>query len=559
MFLLGYVIMANRQEYIPQSGFAYGGTAEAFIKSVRTSMELPQDPSAQTPEEVSRRVKGYEIIDGQAVLSDTLCTKVATNLLEAVGYTAKSQITIQFMSQNNASWQVIQRIRELAEAAGKRVVTFDLGNRERELLLDIDNQLQKGTMTPEDARRELVNYSRYEADLLGEDRKHTGVICFRDELPYLYDGISADVRALRDKTRKPALDIRVDKRDWTLDVMDTQDLVDVDNHNLAGHESPQTLEDYLRRWVANERRNHWEVLGAHETLLSTLNRAHRFRVVDYALGADTQDVATHVTDLTLVTRIKEGEGYRPRLWYNQAGGPSKNTGSEVFVGPSSDEDAASFADGAVHGKITFQGAVTYVGKTIPPGLSVTFENGQMVDWVLPGDSDEVNEARAWIERFSKDEGMVRLGELGYGTNPIFRIDPNNPYKGRATRNVLESEKAGLHIAFGKCYENEEDESRQITGEVRISDLDNGNVSPHHEDLVHSQVAGIISDKWADIGEYDAEGVYTPQWVLVERNGVFLEREMINGQWVYKPSEAMRILSSPFTSVESFTAEFPAVA
>lgn len=552
--------MPHNPEYVNDKGIYFGGAADDFVNSLRTSFELPQDYHPPKPgdtvdfAEVERRFKGFEIVNDEVVLEETLCTKVAQNLLDAVGFYPGKNITIQYMSQQEGSMQLVRRVEELARAAGSHVDTFNLVKREQTLLLKLQEDIQSGKITMDDARQILESEASLEEHLLGDEA--TGIVCIRDEMPKVHKGINKELVDLRAATRQHALNKRIDERRWTLEVLPTKDLVDDDDEFNGDKPGDYTLEDYMIRWRENARRNYIEVLKAHEKLLETLNKAHRVRIVDYPDSANPMDTTQFITDLTVSTQRKKLDGtYRPGVWASQSGGPSKNPGSEVFISPSTAEEAAPFVGGAFHGKIKFPTSVTYVGKTIPAGLTFICEGGKIVDWNLP-DSPNAEEAREWIKTFIEKEGMRFVGELGWGTNPIYRVHPLNKWKARPSRCIMTQEKADIHFTPGFCYKNEPDDSVLLTGVIRIADLDNGNKSPYHEDEVLSHAPGTISDRWVDIGEYDASGVYTPEWVLIERNGVFLEREKVDGKWLYWASDEMEILSSPTDDILPFSIDFP---
>lgn len=108
---------------------------------------------------------------------------------------------------------------------------------------------------------------------------------------------------------------------------------------------------------------------------------------------------------------------------------------------------------SVNGTITYNTPSPYQGN-IYNNVSLTFENGKIINATCSEDDDKLNEI------FDTDEGARYVGEFSLGFNPKI-LNPMG--------DILYDEKilGSLHFTPGRCY----------------ADCDNGNVSSIHWDMV----------------------------------------------------------------------------
>lgn len=138
---------------------------------------------------------------------------------------------------------------------------------------------------------------------------------------------------------------------------------------------------------------------------------------------------------------------------------------------------------SVNGTITYNTPSPYQGN-VYNNVSLTFENGQIVNATCDGDNEKLNEI------FDTDEGARYIGEFALGFNPKILYPMGD---------ILYDEKilGSLHFTPGKCY----------------ADCDNGNKSAIHWDMV------LIQREDFGGGE-----IYFDD-VLIRKDGKFIPEEL----------------------------------
>lgn len=138
---------------------------------------------------------------------------------------------------------------------------------------------------------------------------------------------------------------------------------------------------------------------------------------------------------------------------------------------------------SVNGTITYNVPSNNRGITFN-NVSLTFENGKIVDCKADNNIDELNKI------FDTDEGARYVGEFAIGINKMVT---------KPTNNILYDEKinGSIHFTPGKCYD----------------DASNGNKSSIHWDLVLIQTE-----------EYGGGEIYFDD-VLVRKDGIFVIDEL----------------------------------
>ena len=138
---------------------------------------------------------------------------------------------------------------------------------------------------------------------------------------------------------------------------------------------------------------------------------------------------------------------------------------------------------SVNGTITYNTPSPYQGN-IYNKVSLTFENGKIINASCDGDNDKLNEI------FDTDEGARYVGEFALGFNPKVLYPMGD---------ILYDEKitGSLHFTPGRCY----------------ADCDNGNKSAIHWDMV------LIQREDFGGGE-----IYFDD-VLIRKNGKFVLEEL----------------------------------
>ena len=138
---------------------------------------------------------------------------------------------------------------------------------------------------------------------------------------------------------------------------------------------------------------------------------------------------------------------------------------------------------SVNGTITYNTPSPYQGN-IYNNVSLTFENGQIVNATCDGDNEKLNEI------FDTDEGARYIGEFALGFNPKILYPMGD---------ILYDEKilGSLHFTPGRCY----------------ADCDNGNKSAIHWDMV------LIQREDFGGGE-----IYFDD-VLIRKDGKFIPEEL----------------------------------
>ena len=138
---------------------------------------------------------------------------------------------------------------------------------------------------------------------------------------------------------------------------------------------------------------------------------------------------------------------------------------------------------SVNGTITYNTPSPYQGN-IYNKVSLTFENGKIINATCDGDNDKLNEI------FDTDEGARYVGEFALGFNPKVLYPMGD---------ILYDEKitGSLHFTPGRCY----------------ADCDNGNKSAIHWDMV------LIQREDFGGGE-----IYFDD-VLIRKNGKFVLEEL----------------------------------
>ena len=158
-------------------------------------------------------------------------------------------------------------------------------------------------------------------------------------------------------------------------------------------------------------------------------------------------------------------------------------GSEVFSAP---------VRGTINGRFGVPYPVIFGGKMFP-NLGFIFKDGKVVEHFTDGDMQAAEKI------LDTDEGAREVGEVAFGTNPVF----NRPYL-----NGLYVEKVGgsFHLALGSAYLYTTYADRPVV-------LNNGVESANHEDLTRMMLLSYGGGKVLLDGEE------------IQKNGIFVDERL----------------------------------
>ena len=237
--------------------------------------------------------------------------------------------------------------------------------------------------------------------------------------------VPAEKRQAKRRARTGIREARMDT-DWVSTVHPTRSLA---------QQAGMSYEAY-REFVYDAVLRDWRALADEmATMKGILDEGSEVRLV------------TERTDLTMSIECRTAVNSAASVAYDSHNLPS----GEVFTAPH-----------ATEGEVFFDVPMTIDSRRVR-NVSLTFENGEVVDFAAEQNEDAIAEV------LDTDEGAKRLGELGIGMNR--GID-------RFTDSILFDEKMGetVHLALGRAYgsnfpEGSEDEANDSAVHVdMISDV-----------------------------------------------------------------------------------------
>ncbi len=524
----------------------------------------PLEEGIITVPEDETRAAEYYLLDGKVIPTDNFARYFAENLMDGVmsevalkGPDEPRRLLLRVTTDQPGSIRLMQEVEKVAVERGFTDISYTVrtpqAERER-----VERIAKIVGVTPEKTRekrlaaikQDYIYGKKGELDSdeqpLTEDGEYwqihdaDAIILVRDSNLEASDGLDPEILGLFVEARADADRMRVDQREWNLSTPPHPSLAARDSEI---NQRTITEEDEWWDYIQHCRVDAKKVLVAQEKLAGIIGKARRLRIVTHF------EDPLYASDIVFTTLRNSYGHVHPRRPANHAGLKHNFPGPEVFFAPSSnnpeDGEFGGFPE-TVSGRMGFPGGVTLNlgGRSVfLRNLWVEFVNGEVVDWDIvgnPKDSGIIQE-KAWFQTILDSKGGRRLGEIGLGTSRFPKF---------LTAEIGRGEKNKPHFALGKSYADQVDE----TG--KIAELDNGNTNAtYHCDLMLPISPDHPGELYAEVdtGRKDIAGNPIYEWILIQKNGRYMER--VEGN-IYRRDPDLSIISIDDEDVESFEVEIP---
>ncbi|QVK20034.1 aminopeptidase [Mycoplasmatota bacterium] len=264
---------------------------------------------------------------------------------------------------------------------------------------------------------------------------------YADRNDYANVDVPVETKLLRAKKLRPLNDIIINTKKWVI--------LNYPTHTLA-HKAKMSYEQFYDYCMKVSLVDYSKMKEAFKPLAELINKTDKVKII----GPGT-DISFSI----------KGYGSEP------CSGECNIPDGEIYTAPVID---------SVNGVITYNTPSANRG-TVFNKVSLTFENGKIINSTCDGDNDKLKEI------FDTDEGARFVGEFAIGVNP---------YITKSMGDILYDEKiaGSIHFTPGQAY---------------LGPADNGNRSAIHWDLVLIQTE-----------EYGGGEIYFDD-ILIRKDGIFV--------------------------------------